>query len=185
VILFRCFAWDARAGDREPDGAMWVPRIYQGEGRHDNPDVYGCLYLSASALSPVVEQFARFRGQRLTPSLLRRRGLPLAVAELELDAAAELLDLDDPATLRRERLKPSVIATRRRNVTQPQALALHQRHPQAAGFKWWSTYESGWINVTFFDRASASLAVRAVRALTLGDPIVLEAADVFGLRTVA
>jgi hypothetical protein len=185
VILFRCFAWDARAGDREPDGAMWVPRIYQGEGRHDNPDVYGCLYLSASALSPVVEQFARFRGQRLTPSLLRRRGLPLAVAELELDAAAELLDLDDPATLRRERLKPSVIATRRRNVTQPQALALHQRHPQAAGFKWWSTYESGWINVTLFDRGSSSLTVRSVRALTLGDPIVVEAADLFGLRTVA
>ena len=73
MILFRCFAWDARAGERERDSALWIPRIYQGEGRHDNPDVYGCLYLSATALSPVVEQFARFRGQRLTPSLLRRQ----------------------------------------------------------------------------------------------------------------
>ena len=183
MILFRCFAWDARAGEREHDGALWIPRIYQGEGRHDNPDVYGCLYLSATALSPVVEQFARFRGQRLTPSLLRRRGLPLALAELELDAAATLLDLDDPATLRRERLKPSLVATRHRGVTQPQALALYQRHPQVAGLKWWSAYEASWANVTLFDRASSSLAIRSVRALTLVDPIVVEAADVFGLRT--
>jgi hypothetical protein len=183
VILFRCFAWDARAGERQRDGALWIPRVYQGDGRHDNPDAYGCLYLSMSALSPVVEQFARFRGQRLTPSLLRRRGLPLALAELELDAAATLLDLDDPGTLRRERLKPSLVATRHRGVTQPQALALYQRHPQAAGLKWWSTYEASWANVTLFHRASSSLTVRAVHALTLVDPIVVEAADVFGLRT--
>jgi hypothetical protein len=185
VILFRCFAWDVQAGERKPDGALWVPRIYQGDGRHDNPDVYGCLYLSTSVLSPVIEQFARFRGQRLTPSLLRRRGLPLALAELDLDTGAELLDLDDPAVLRRERLKPSLVATRHRNVTQPQALALHQRHPQAAGLKWWSAFEASWINVTLFDRASSSLTVRSVRALTLADPVVVEAADVFGLRTVA
>lgn len=185
MILFRCFAWDARAGQREPDGALWIPRIYQGEGRHDNPDVYGCLYLSTSALSPVVEQLARFRGQRLTPSLLRRRGLPLAVAELQLDAGAELLDLDDPAVLRREQLRPSQVATRHRNITQPQALALHKRRPQASGLKWWSTFEATWINVTLFDRAASSLAVQSVRALTIDDPVVVEAADVFGLRTVA
>lgn len=185
MILFRCFAWDVHAGAREPDGALWIPRIYQGDGRHDNPDVYGCLYLSTSALSPVVEQLARFRGQRLTPSLLRRRGLPLAVAELDLDPGAELLDFDDPAILQRERLKPSQVATRQRNITQPQALALHQRRPQAAGLRWWSTYEASWINVTLFERASSSLTVRSVRALTLADPTVVEAADVFGLRTVA
>ena len=96
VILHRCFAWDERAGDDGPDGPLWFPRIYQGEGRHDNPDRYGCLYLSHSPLSTVVEQLARFRGQRLLPSLLRRRGLPLALAELELDDDAELVDLDDP-----------------------------------------------------------------------------------------
>ena len=84
MILHRCFAWDERAGDAGPDGPLWFPRIYQGEGRHDNPDRYGCLYLSASPLSTVVEQLARFRGQRLLPSLLRRRGLPLALADLEL-----------------------------------------------------------------------------------------------------
>jgi hypothetical protein len=185
VILYRCFGWEAHAGEREADGPLWVPRAYQGEGRHDNPDLFGCLYLSAGALSPVVEQLARFRGQRLTASLLRRRGLPLALAELELDAAASLLDLDEPATLRRLRLKPSLVATRHRHVTQPQARALYQQHQDSAGLKWWSTYEASWVNVTIFDRAASRLVVRSVRALTLQDPVVVEAADVFGLRTVA
>ena len=185
MILFRCFAWDARAGERDTDGALWFPRVYQGEGRHDNPDRFGCLYLSTHELSPVVEQFARFRGQRLASTLLGRRGLPLAVAELDLDAAANLIDLDDPTTLRRERLKPSLVATRHRSVTQPQARALHERHGHSAGLRWWSTYEASWANVTLFDRAAAQLRVRSVRALSLQDPIVVEAADFFGLRTMA
>jgi hypothetical protein len=182
VILYRCFAWDERAGELGADGPLWFPRIYQGEGRHDNPDVYGCLYLSTSALSCLVEQLARFRGQRLLPSLLRRRGLPLAVADLELDEGAELVDLDDPAVLRRERLRPSQVATRDRRLTQPRARALHDGHPRAAGLKWWSTHESLWINVTLFDRAAPRVRVQAVRALSVEDPIVVEAAEFFGLR---
>jgi hypothetical protein len=96
VILHRCFPLSARARADAADGPLWFPRPLQGEGRHDNPDVYGCLYLADRALSPVVEQLAAFRGQRLSASLLRRRGLPLALAEIELDDAASLLDLDDP-----------------------------------------------------------------------------------------
>ena len=182
MILHRCFAWDPRAGATGPDGPLWFPRMYQGEGRHDNPDRYGCLYLSASPLSTVVEQLARFRGQRLLPSLLRRRGLPLALADLELDQTAELVDLDDPSVLRRERLRPSAVATRDRTITQAQALALHDRHRDAAGLRWWSTVEARWINATLFERAASRLSVRAVRALTLEDPAVVEAADFFGLR---
>lgn len=182
MILYRCFAWDERAADAGPDGPLWFPRIYQGEGRHDNPDRYGCLYLSTAELSTVVEQLARFRGQRMLPSLLRRRGFPLAIADLELDDNAELIDLDDPVVLRRERLRPSRVATRDRRITQPQALALHDRHPNAAGVRWWSTYESIWINVTLFERAASQLQVRSVRALTIDDPTVIAAADLFGLR---
>jgi hypothetical protein len=182
VILYRCFAWDQHAGDRAPDGPLWFPRVFQGEGRHDNPDVYGCLYLSDRALSTIVEQFAPFRGQRLLPSLLRRRGLPLALADLELDDGAELLDLDDPAVLRRERLRPSRVATRHRSTTQPQARRLHDRHPGAAGLRWWSIYEALWTNVTVFDRAVAHLRVLSLRPLTVNDPAVVEAGDFFGLR---
>jgi hypothetical protein len=184
VILYRCFAWDARADDRDPDGPLWFPRVFQGEGRHDNPELFGCLYLSTRALSSVAEQLARFRGQRLLPSLLRRRGLPLGLAELELADPVELVDLDDPVVLRRERLRPSVVATRQRDTTQPQARRLHDRHPAASGLQWWSTYEALWMNVTLFDRAATKLRVRSVRALTLDDPAVIEAADFFGLRVV-
>lgn len=182
MILHRCFAWNDRAGDGDPDSPSWFPRIYQGEGRHDQPDAYGCLYLSASPLSTVVEQLARFRGQRLLPSLLRRRSLPLALADLELDDEAELVDLDDPVVLRRERLRPSLVATRHRHATQAQAFALFDQHPTAAGLRWWSMFEATWINVTLFDRAASRLRVGSVRTLTIADPLVGEAADFFGLR---
>jgi hypothetical protein len=181
VILFRCFAWDSSARHGDRDGPLWYPREFQGEGRHDNPDRYGCLYLADRAVSCVVEQLARFRGQRLSASLLRRRGLPLALAELELVGEAGLVDLDDPVVLRRERLRPSMVATRDRTMTQQQARTLHQQHPRAAGLRWWSTYESLWTHVTLFDRAAPSVRVRDVRALTLDDPAVAEAAQRFAM----
>lgn len=185
MILYRCFAWNDRAREREPDGPLWFPRMFQGEGRHDNPDFFGVLYLSDRALSSIVEQLARFRGQRVLPSMLRRRGLPLALAELELADSVELIDLDDPAVLRRERLRPSVVATRHRDTTQPQARRLHDHHAAATGLRWWSTYESLWMNVTLFDRAATQLRVQSVRALTVEDPAVVETADFLGLRVSA
>jgi hypothetical protein len=182
VILYRCFAWDDAARESEQDGPLWFPRLFQGEGRHDNPDIYGCLYLADRAVSCVVEQLARFRSQRLTPSLLRRRGLPLALAELELTDNAQILDLDDPSVLGREKLRPSAVATRQRDITQPQARRLHERHTRAAGLSWWSSYEALWMNVTLFDRAAGALRVRLVRALSIDDAAVAEAARFFELR---
>jgi hypothetical protein len=125
---------ERRAAPDAADGALWFPRPYQGEGRHDNPAVYGCLYLSEQPLSCVVEQLARFRGQRLTPALLRRRGLPLGLAELELPDDAQLVDLDEPAVLRRERLRPSRVATRERAITQPQSWSWYIS-PSAESYK--------------------------------------------------
>jgi hypothetical protein len=181
VILYRCFAWNARAAASEPDGPLWFPRPFQGDGRHDNPELYGCLYLTDRPVSCVVEQLARFRGQRLAPALLRRRGLPLALAELELAEPAWVIDLDDPALLQRERLRPSRVATRQRALTQPQVRQLYERHPDAAGLAWWSTYEAIWTNVTLFDRAARVLHARSVRALLVDDPVVREAAESFGM----
>jgi hypothetical protein len=182
VILHRCLAWNERAAPDAADGALWFPRPYQGEGRHDNPAAYGCLYLSEQPLSCVVEQLARFRGQRLTPALLRRRGLPLGLAELELPDDAQLVDLDEPAVLRRERLRPSRVATRERGITQPQALALHEKHGEALGLRWWSTFESQWLNVTLFDRAASAMRLVSVKALDVAGDEIAEAADVLGLR---
>ena len=90
MILQRCFAWSRPARPHEPDGPLWVPRAFQGDGRHDNPDAYGCLYLTDREVSAVVEQLARFRTQRLQVPLLRRRGLPLALAALQLTDEVEV-----------------------------------------------------------------------------------------------
>jgi hypothetical protein len=180
LILHRCFAWNERARAGQPDSPLWFPRDYQGDGRHDNPDVYGCLYLTDRESSGVVEQLARFRGQRLIEPLLLRRRLPLALAAIELPADAALVDLDDPAVLRRRRLRPSLVATRERAITQPQALAAY-RETEAAGLRWWSIHESQWANFTLFDRATEQLTVQEVRRLALDDPAVAEAADFLGL----
>jgi hypothetical protein len=67
-------------------------------------------------------------------------------------------------------------------VTQPQARALHGKHPRAAALRWWSTFEASWANYTLFDRALPQLSVVSVRALTLGDDTVIAAADYLGLR---
>jgi hypothetical protein len=182
VTLYRCFAWDATAPPTAADGPLWFPRLFQGEGRHDNPDLYGCLYVADRAIACVVEQLAAFRGQRLTASLLRRRGLPLALAEIELDDAAVLLNLDDPVVLRRERLRPSRVATKDRAVTQPQASTLYRRHPDAAGLSWWSTWEAQWVNVTLFDRAAPAMRLINVADLTLDHETVAQAGEFFGLR---
>ena len=56
MTLYRCFAWNARATASEPDGPLWFPRAFQGDGRHDNPDLYGCLYLAEQPVSSVAEQ---------------------------------------------------------------------------------------------------------------------------------
>jgi hypothetical protein len=183
VILHRCFAWARRARETDLDGPLWFPREFQGEGRHDNPGVYGCMYVADREVSAVVEQLARFRGQRLVPELLVRRGLPLAVAAIELPDRAQVIDLDDPAVLATHELRPSVVATRRRDVTQPQALDLYRRHRFAAGLRWWSVFEALWANFTVFDRATRRLRLQAVRPLSLEDPAVAEAADLLGLTS--
>lgn len=182
MILYRCFAWRAEARPDAADGALWFPRPFQGEGRHDNPDLYGCLYLADRPVSCIVEQFAPFRGQRLIASMLQRRGLPLALGSLEVSDTATFIDLDDPRQLSRERLRPSLVATRDRAVTQPQARQLFHRNPHVGGLRWWSSWEAQWMNVTLFDRASRALRLVNVERLTLEHPAVVDAAEVFGLR---
>lgn len=182
MILYRCFPWNPDARYDEPDSPLWIAREYQGGGRHDNPDLYGCLYVSEHRVAGVVELLGPFRNHRLEPSLLQQRGLQLAVAALELRDDVELIDLDDPAVLGQERLRPSTVATRVRGVTQPQARSFYEQSPSIIGLRWWSTFEASWINLTLFDRAAPQLRVQDVRTLAVDDPAVVEAADALGLR---
>jgi hypothetical protein len=181
VILFRCFPWDRAVDPGARGGALWFPRLVQGAGRHDNPLLYGCLYATARAVSAIVEQLARFAGTALTQAELSFAGLPLALGTIELADEAALVDLDEPRVLAGEGLRPSLVATRERARTQADAAGLFERHQEAAGLRWWSTFESQWPNVTLFDRAERHLAVREIRPLALTDDDVAEAAEFLAL----
>ena len=181
MIVHRALPWDPRAAHDEPGGPLWFPQHFQGSGRHDNPGLYDCLYVAEAAVSAIAERLAPFRGTgALQPGLLTHAGRRLALASLELPESALVLDLDEPCTLVRERLRPSAVATRDRSVTQTYAAELHERHP-AAALRWWSTLESSWANLTLFDRSAPLLSVHAVRALKVGDPEVQGAAEALGL----
>lgn len=180
--LWRVLPWDPAAALQAPGGPLWVPRAWQGTGRHDAPEHYGCLYLAEEPQAAVAETLAPFRGSGdLRPELLVRSGRQLALAELELDGSARLVDLDDPTVLAAEGLRPSVVATRHRPVTQAYALDQFERHPEAAGLRWWSVLEAAWLQVTLFDRALHLLHVRQVRSLALDDEPVLAASRALGL----
>jgi hypothetical protein len=182
VKLWRTLPFDSRAAATEPGGALWFPREQQGYGRHDNPDLYGCLYLAEEAVSAVAEPLAAFRGSgQMTASMLTRLGRPLALAELTLPDGAVWVDLDDPDVLSAEELRPSRIATRSREVTQRIAADLYRSHPDAVGLRWWSTLESSWINWTLFDRGISELELAEVVELRIDDAIVREAAALLGL----
>jgi RES domain len=183
VRLWRALPLDKRARPREAGGALWFPRLQQGGGRHDNPDLYGCLYVAEQAVSAVAELLAPFRGTgKLLPSMLVRYGTPLALAGLELEEGVTVVDFDDPSTLIATDLRPSRVATRRREVTQRQAADVYESHPSALAIRWWSTLESSWINWTLFERAAEALAVERLEELTVEHPVVAEAADLLGLR---
>ena len=180
MILFRCFAWDRNAAPSARGGALWFPRPLQGEGRHDGPERYGCLYLSEEPVAAVAEQLAPLAGARLEEVDLVRAGLPLALAALTLAEDARVIDLDEPLVLVGEGLRPSRVATLDRGRSQADAALLHERHPDAAGLRWWSALEPRWANVTLFDRAAPALGIDNVQELALTDDIVEEAAGFWG-----
>jgi hypothetical protein len=182
VRLWRTLPFDRGARPDQPGGPLWFPRDQQGYGRHDNPDLYGCLYVAEDAVSAVAEPLAAFRGTgQLVGSMLSHLGRPLALAELALPDEAVAVDLDDPDLLAAEQLRPSRLATRSRPVTQRVAADLFDTHPDAVGLRWWSTLEASWINWTLFDRASVTLRLADVAELRIDDPVVREAAVLLGL----
>jgi hypothetical protein len=182
VRLWRTVPLDRRAAAGEPGGALWFPREQQGHGRHDNPDLYGCLYVAEDAVSAVAEPLAAFRGTgALTASMLTQVGRPLALAELELADDAIAVDLDDPSVLTSTGLRPSRVATRVRTVTQEIAADLYRADGDAVGLRWWSTIESSWINWTVFDRGAGALTLTEVAELRIDDAVVRDAAALLGL----
>jgi RES domain len=185
VILYRCLPWNPSGDAGSRGGALWFPRELQGDGRHDAPERYGCLYTSEQPRSAVVEELGRFTGTELSALELRRSRRPLALAALELRDTARFVDLDDPLVLASERLRPSHVATEERQRSQAVALSLYERHEDVVGLRWSSAFDSTWGNVTLFDRALGDLSVADLRPLELEEELVLYAARTLGLRRAA
>ncbi len=183
MILWRVLPWQPRARPEEPGGALWFPRELQGAGRHDNPDLYGCMYVGESALSPVAEALAPFRSTgSLTDGMLARGGVPLGLATLSLRDGQQILDLDDPRVLLDVDLRPSLVATSARAETQAYAARLYSRRSAPGALRWWSTIEASLFNLTLFDRARPALEAIEVEPLTLAHHVVREAAALLGLE---
>jgi hypothetical protein len=182
VKFWRVVPLDRSAEPDSPGGALWIPRYFQGAGRHDNPDLYGCLYVSEDPVSAIAEHLAPFRGTgRFLDSMLTKGGVPLALVEIDCSDRIELIDLDDPLVLKSNSLRPSLVATRIREKTQTQAATLFNGHPKAVGLRWWSTLEASWINLTVFDRALPELKAVGANVLDRDHPTVREAASSMGL----
>jgi hypothetical protein len=182
VILWRLLPLAPDVAPSSPGGALWFPRQLQGTGRHDNPDRYGCLYLSESPMSAVAEGLAQFRGAGvLTQGMLVRANLPMALVQVDCEDGRKLIDLDDPDVLTRTRLRPSRVATKARAITQAYAARIFDAHPAAVGLRWWSTLEASLTNFTLYDRAAPALRLIDSETLTLEHSATREAADLLGL----
>jgi hypothetical protein len=180
-VLYRTFPRIAGAGPTDPGGPLFVPRLEQRRGRHDNPEAYGALYLSRVPASPIAEVLREYVARGAPPHPLFREGSPIGLATIDDSTIEELLDLDDPRSLVARDLRPSEVATRVRRTTQRQALRLYEEGVD--GLAWWSTIEASWINVTLFeDRVAGRLdVVGEPEPLTLDHPAVREAAETVGV----
>lgn len=183
-MLYRTFPRVDGAGPADPGGPLFVPRLEQRRGRHDNPDAYGALYLSRVPASPIAEILREYVSRAQPPHPLLREGSPIGLAAIDDSALDELIDLDDPTSLETRDLRPSGVATRNRGRTQKLAMAIFGEG--AAGFEWWSAIEAAWINVTLFaERAVERLSVVGEpEALTTEHPAVREAAEAVGVPLV-
>jgi hypothetical protein len=182
-VLYRLFPWNRASASDEPGGPLFNPRRQQGSGRHDQPGLYGALYVSRAEVSTVAEWLAAFRGQTLSAEDLRRTdGRVWAVVGFDDSTLEGLLDLDEPAELARRGWRPSGVATHQRRNTQRLAAELFGEG--VVGFGWWSTLEAAWPNVTLFaERALDNLGIaEPPRALTMQDELVRSAAAAVGVQ---
>ena len=181
-MLYRLFPWDPAADAWSPGGALFNPRAQQGNGRHDNPELYGALYVTCVEVAALAEWLAGFRGQTLGPDdFARTDGRRWALVGLADAALRGMVDLDDPVELAARRMRPSRVATRSRSTTQEVASSLFAEG--VPGFGWWSTLEASWPNVTLFaERALDALNVaEGPRETGIDDPVVRDAAAAIGV----
>jgi hypothetical protein len=188
-LLWRCFPWDPAA----PDGAPFSIRYLvpgQTVGRFDLRDRPPVRYLAESPEHAIGEILAPFRGTTFHPSYLRQGGRRLALVEVTLASSLvdRIPDCTNPEVLGVLGIRPDDLAHHNRPVTQAIARRLHDRGNETgapAGLRWWSALTGAWHTVIVFtDRERpGEVTFGAPRNLRAGDPEVLRATSVLGIRT--
>jgi len=177
ALLWRvCFYLPGVRDPARPGHPLYVHP--QQTGRLDNPDLYRTLYASDSPAGACAEAFGSLPTWR--GSMLRGRpdlpGSVRALAGIDVPDDVAPCALDDPRRLLALDLRPSLVLTRDRAVTQAWARRLF-RSQRWAGVSWWSYYDSRWTSVGLWARDRIRLA--HVETLTgLDDPALREAAEV-------
>jgi hypothetical protein len=181
-VLYRSFPMVAGSRPGDDGGPLFVPRLVQGGGRHDNPAHYGALYLSRTPESPVAEILKDLRRREVADRDFGAGDIRFALAPIDDSGITDLLDLDDPESLIARGLRPSQVATGNRRMTRRMALSLYREG--ANGFEWWSTIEASWVNVTLFaDRTLGALRLAGdPEALSVDHPAVRTAAEAVGVE---
>lgn len=145
-------------------------------------------YFAESAEHALGEALSAFRGTDFHPAYLRQGGHRLALVEVALSAAlaAAIPDCTDPGVLSAFGIRPDELAHHDRTLTQGIARRLHAAGAgtgSPAGFRWWSALTGAWhATVVFADREGDHLEFGAPRVVEPGDPALLRALAVLGIR---
>jgi hypothetical protein len=110
--------------------------------------------------------------------MFRRPDLPgsvRAMAFYDLREGAAIFDLDDARSLQTLGLRPSQVVTRDREVTRLWALTIFEQR-KWSGVRWWSYYDPRWHSYAVWDIASLRVSPGSIRALSIDDPALVEAA---------
>jgi hypothetical protein len=145
-------------------------------------------YFAESAEHAVGEALSAFRGTEFHPSFLRQGGHRLALVEVLLESAlaGAIADCTDPAVLAEFDIRPDHLAHHDRTLTQGIARRLHAAGTETgspAGFRWWSALTGAWhATVLFADREGERIGFGTPRVVEPGDPALLRALMVLGIR---
>ncbi len=145
-------------------------------------------YFAESPEHAIGEALSAFRGTEFTPAYLRQGGHRLALVGVTLAAglAAAIPDCTDPAVLAAFGIRPDELAHHDRTLTQGIARRLHAAGAETgtpAGFRWWSALTGAWhATVLFADREAGTLEFGVPRVVEPGDPALLRALMVLGIR---
>lgn len=181
-LFWRAFPWDRDGPEGAPFSPSYIPKT-TGRGRFDLPVACSpVLYLAGSPEHAIAEAIQPWRNRPLRSTSLLRAGHPLALVDVRLgpEEVENLVDLCDPATLRRRRLSPDRIASRNRRRTQPIAASVWDSGN--IGLRWWSSFRGDWHGVVLFTaRVGRSLRFGEPQTISSDTPALHEAAAALGM----